>query len=75
MAVVDSLYNIGLSSLDAKIGLWAVVTGAADFAAKRQKFDEVGACREVLPVPPEMETIEGKARIKAGAKWRYDSAS
>jgi len=47
--VVDSLYAVGLSSFDSRVGLWAIVTGSADFAGLRDKFEKDSTCRDYLP--------------------------
>lgn len=49
-AIVNSLYAVGLSRLDAQIGLWALVTGSSDFAGIQTKFQSNPRCRSLLPL-------------------------
>lgn len=49
-SIVDSLYAVGLSSLDARIGLWAIVTGSPDFVGIEAGFQSNPRCPQLLPV-------------------------
>lgn len=49
-AIVNSLYAVGLSRLDAQIGLWALVTGSSDFAGIQTKFQSNSRCTSLLPL-------------------------
>lgn len=49
-SIVNSLYNIGLSRLDAQIGLWAIVTGSSDFVGIEPKFQSNDRCTALLPL-------------------------
>lgn len=49
-AIVNSLYAVGLSRLDAQIGLWALVTGSSDFAGIQAKFQSNSRCTSLLPL-------------------------
>lgn len=57
--IVDALYGVGLSSFDARIGLWATITGSADFVGIRSYFSGIPQCTELLP--------EGAN----GTRWKY----
>jgi hypothetical protein len=47
--IVDALYGIGLSTFDAKLGLWATINGSSDFVGIRSNFNEVAQCADLLP--------------------------
>ena len=60
-SIVNALYSIGLSRLDAQIGLWALVTGSSDFAGIQAKFQSNPQCRALLPL----------AGTKSAANWAF----
>lgn len=47
--IVDALYSVGLSTFDAKLGLWATINGSSDFVGIRSNFSDIGQCTELLP--------------------------
>lgn len=49
-SIVNSLYTIGLSRLDAEIGLWAIITGSPDFVGIQPKFQANTNCSRLLPL-------------------------
>jgi hypothetical protein len=51
-AITEKLYSTGLSRLDANIGLWATITGMADFSNSRGVFQNAASCREHMPIGP-----------------------
>jgi hypothetical protein len=51
-AITEKLYSAGLSRLDANIGLWATITGMADFSNSRGIFQNASSCREHMPIGP-----------------------
>lgn len=61
-AITEKLYATGLSRLDANIGLWAAITGMADFSNARGVFQNAASCREHMPTGP------------ATGVWRFEEA-
>jgi hypothetical protein len=57
--IVDALYGVGLSSFDARMGLWATINGSSDFVGIRSNFAARPQCQELLP--------EGGS----GERWRF----
>lgn len=49
-SIVNALYTVGLSRLDAQIGLWAIVTGSSDFVGIEGKVQSNDRCRSLLPL-------------------------
>lgn len=49
-SIVNALYSIGLSRLDAQIGLWAIVSGSSDFVGIQPKFQSNQRCTSLLPL-------------------------
>lgn len=49
-SIVNTLYEIGFSRLDAQIGLWAVITGSPDFVGLEGKFQANPRCTALLPL-------------------------
>lgn len=47
--IVDALYGVGLSTFDAKLGLWATISGSSDFVGIRSNFSDIQQCTELLP--------------------------
>lgn len=48
-SVVNELYRLGLSSLDARIGLWALVSSSGDFSEERKEINVTPSCAALLP--------------------------
>jgi hypothetical protein len=48
-SVVNELYRLGLSSLDARIGLWALVSSSGDFGEERRIINATPSCAALLP--------------------------
>ena len=48
--VETSLYDAGLSRFDARLGLWALVTGAPEFASVTPRFIASEDCKRLLPL-------------------------
>lgn len=48
-SIVNELYAVGLSRLDAQIGLWAVISGSSDFVGTVVDFQTNTTCRHQLP--------------------------
>ena len=47
--IVDSLYSAGLSSFDARLGLWAAISGSSDFVGISNTFGKISQCAALLP--------------------------
>lgn len=47
--IVDALYGAGLSAFDARLGLWAVISGSSDFVGISHNFREIPQCQRLLP--------------------------
>lgn len=50
-SVVNELHSVGLSTLDAKLGLWAIALGSGDLGDSRRLLDGNAVCVALLPSP------------------------
>ena len=56
--VVTSLYDAGLSRFDARLGLWALVAGAPEFASLNSRFIASDDCTKLLPLDFKFGTVK-----------------
>lgn len=49
-SIVNELYSVGLSHIDAQIGLWAIISASSDFVGTVVEFQKTDTCRRKLPL-------------------------
>lgn len=64
-SIVNTLYSIGFSRLDAQIGLWAIIGGSSDFVGLEAKFQANPRCTALLPL----------AGTTSAGRWSFAAAA